>query len=86
VPPQKFERFVILDEKLWDIMGYYGRQWNDPAPTPSLRAPAHCTVETSLTALKLKDLLPGGVFPGPGKFARIPPLPTSVAFSLPRSE
>jgi len=34
-PPQSLERFAILDEKSWDIMGYYGRQWNDPAPAPS---------------------------------------------------
>ena len=55
---QSFEWSAILDEKSWDIMGYYGRQWNDPAPAPSFRVPAHRTVETSLTALKLKDLLP----------------------------
>jgi hypothetical protein len=86
VPPQRLERFVILDEKSWDIMGYYGRQWNDLAPAPTLRAPAHRTVETLLTALKLKDLLPDGVFPERGKFGREPPLSASVAFSLPRGE
>ena len=28
LPPQSFERFVILDKKSWDIMGYHGRQHN----------------------------------------------------------
>jgi hypothetical protein len=57
LPPQ-LGRPAILDKKSWDIMGYYGRQWNDPTPAPLARAPVHRTVRTSLTAIKLKDLLP----------------------------
>ena len=69
--PEHLSGSHILDEKSWDIMGYYGRQWNDPAPAPRCGRRRDRTVRTSLTALKLKDLLPRRLSGAEGRPSRL---------------